>query len=127
MHIQAVTMSVANLETSRKFYEEILGFEPSFATSEPYRWQAYRSAEEAFFALIEIPGLRRTPNMDIVNFVVEDVEQLWQRVAERVDVELEPHLTPYGAYKFIIRDPDGLRLGFVTEDWEAKRGGRSGG
>ena len=120
MHIQAVTMSVSNLENSRWFYEEILGFEPAYATAEPYRWQAYRSDEEAFFALIEIPDLRRVSNMDIVNFVVEDVEQLWQRIEDRVDVERGLHLTPYGAYKFIIRDPDGLRLGFVTEDWEAK-------
>lgn len=96
MHIQAVTMSVANMEKSREFYEEILGFEPAYATAEPYRWQAYRSDEEAFFAIIEVSDLRRTPDMDIVNFVVEDVEQLWKRAEGRVDVEQGLHLTLAG-------------------------------
>ena len=70
MHIQAVTMSVSNMEKSRAFYEELLGFEAAYDTTEPYLWQAYSSDEEAFFAIIEVPDLRRTPDMDIVNFVV---------------------------------------------------------
>jgi len=125
MHIQAVTISVKSLEGSRPFYEEILGFEPAFATEEPYLWQAYKSDEEAFFAIIETPDLQRQSNMDIVNFVIDDVEQLWEKVKDRVTVELEPHMTPYGAYKFIIKDPDGFRLGFVTEDYEEKKKGSS--
>ncbi|MBT4497683.1 MAG: VOC family protein [Gemmatimonadetes bacterium] len=125
MHIQAVTISVKSLEKSRPFYEDTLGSEPAYATEEPYRWQAYKSDEEAFFALIEIPDLERRPNMDIVNFVIDDVEQLWEKVKDQVTVELEPHMTPYGAYKFIIEDPDGFRLGFVTEDYEAKKNASS--
>ncbi len=121
MHIQAITISVSDMEASRRFYEEVLGFEPSFATSEPYLWQAYRSEEEAFFAIIEVPDLKRRPDMDIVNFVVEDVGQLWDRVKDRVDVELEPHMTPYGMHKIIIKDPDGFRLGFATQGDESKK------
>ena len=53
--------------------------------------------------------------MDIVNFDVEDVQALWDRVRGKVQVEAELSQTPWGSEKFVIRDPDGWRLGFVAK------------
>jgi uncharacterized glyoxalase superfamily protein PhnB len=47
------------------------------------------------------------------NFSVEDVDALWERIEDKVEV-VEPLFdTPYGTRKFTIRDLDGNELGFV--------------
>jgi uncharacterized glyoxalase superfamily protein PhnB len=47
------------------------------------------------------------------NFTVDDPEELWVELKDRVTV-VEPLFdTPYGTRKFTIADPDGNELGFV--------------
>ena len=60
-----------------------------------------------------MPGFQRTAGSDIVNFDVQEIESLWNRIRDKVEVEAELGETPWGSYKFIIRDPDGCRLGFA--------------
>jgi catechol 2,3-dioxygenase-like lactoylglutathione lyase family enzyme len=112
VRIQVVTVSVSSLDRSRSFYEGVLGFEPD-VYYEPTRWQSYRFEGDGGFGIAEAPGLDRSATSDIINFVVDDVETLWRRVKDRADVEAELATTPWGAYKFVLRDPDGFRLGFV--------------
>jgi predicted enzyme related to lactoylglutathione lyase len=110
--IQAVTISVSNLEASKRFYEEVLGFEPDLYY-EPTRWQSYHSEGRAFLGIAEVVGYHKAASLDIINFDIEDIEAYWAQVKGQVDVEAPLEETPWGSYKFVIRDPDGNRLGFV--------------
>jgi hypothetical protein len=39
----------------------------------------------------------------------------WDKIKDRVEAEEELTKTPWGSYKFVIRYPDGNRLGFVEK------------
>jgi uncharacterized glyoxalase superfamily protein PhnB len=52
---------------------------------------------------------------DIINFDVEDLEQLWNKIEEKCVIETKLEKTPWRSYKFVIRDPDGYRLGFCQK------------
>ena len=110
--LQVVTISVASLERSKQFYEDVLGFEPD-EYYEPTSWQSYRLEGNGGFGIRETPNLARSVTDDIINFTIRDVEALWESVNTKVDVESDLAMMPWGAYKFVIRDPDGFRLGFV--------------
>ena len=112
--IQAVTITVSDLEKSKQFYEEILGFEPD-SYYEPTRWQCYHSEGRAYLGISEVPNYQKRESNDIINFDIENIEQFWEKIKEHVDVETELGKTSWGAYKFVIRDPDGNRLGFAEK------------
>lgn len=112
--IQAVTITVSNLERSRHFYEDILGFEPD-TYYEPTRWQCYKSEGRAYLGITEDADYQRPDSQDIINFDVEDLEQLWQDIEGKCVIETPYGKTPWGSYKFVIRDPDGYKLGFCQK------------
>ena len=111
MRLQGTTIEVRDLAASREFYESLLGFEPG-EFYEPTRWQPY-SAGDTYFAIREIPDGTRPDTLDITNFDVEDVDELWDRVRDSAEVVEPLDMTPYGTYKFVVKDPGGYRLGFV--------------
>ncbi len=106
MELLGITRTVGTLEKSKQFYEEVLGFEPGAAYA-PTRWQAYKCQGEVFFAVGEAPS-----STDEVAFAVPDVEALWERVRDKVEVVHPLEKTPWGTYRFVIRDPDGHLLAF---------------
>jgi len=111
--IQGLTIEVRDLERSKQFYEEVLGFTPG-EFYEPTRWQPYNFGDQ-FFGIREILNSDRRSREDILNFACADVETLWRRVREKTEV-IEPlAATPWGSYKFVIADPDGFRIGFVQK------------
>jgi predicted enzyme related to lactoylglutathione lyase len=112
--IQAVTIAVSNLAASKHFYEDILGFEVD-AYYEPTRWQSYKSEGRAYFCIIEDSELEKMDHKSLTNFDVENLENLWLHVKEQCDIESKLEKTPWGSYKFVIRDPDGNRLGFCQK------------
>jgi predicted enzyme related to lactoylglutathione lyase len=112
--MQAVTITVSNLERSKHFYEDVLGFEPD-SYYEPTRWQCYESEGRAYFGITEDTEYRRGDSKDIINFDVEDLEQFWKMVEKECVIETKLAKTPWGSYKFVIRDPDGYRLGFCQK------------
>jgi catechol 2,3-dioxygenase-like lactoylglutathione lyase family enzyme len=112
--IQAVTITVSSLERSRHFYEDILGFEPD-TYYEPTRWQCYKSEGRAYLGITEDADYQRPDSQDIINFDVEDLEQLWQDIEGKCIIETPLGKTPWGSYKFVIRDPDGYKLGFCQK------------
>ena len=93
MQVQGVTVSVSDLSRSRRFYEEVLGFVPD-AYYEPTRWQCYKFDGRAYFAITEVPEFQRNAASDIVNFGVQAIESLWDRVRDKVEVEAELAETP---------------------------------
>jgi catechol 2,3-dioxygenase-like lactoylglutathione lyase family enzyme len=106
MKLAGITRVVADVEKSKQFYKEILGFEADSYYG-PTRWQSFKIQEGLFFAIGEAPG-----STDEVSFVVDDIESLWQRVKDKVVVVHPLEKTPWGTYRFVIRDPDGHLLAF---------------
>jgi catechol 2,3-dioxygenase-like lactoylglutathione lyase family enzyme len=113
MRLQGTTVCVADVARSKAFYEGVLGFEPG-EFYEPTRWQPYWF-DDGFFGIREAPSFTRPDSLDITNFKVADVEGLWNRVKDQAEVVDELETTPWGSYKFVVRDPDGYLLGFVAE------------
>jgi len=51
----------------------------------------------------------------IIEFLVEDVDALWQRLAPwATDVVAEPKTLPWGNRSLLLRDPDGNLVNFFT-------------
>jgi len=106
MELSGLTHTVANLDQTRHFYEEILGFEPA-AYFAPTRWQSYKCQENVFFAIGEEPG-----STEETSFTVENIEAFWLQVKDKVEVVNPLEKTPWGTYRFVIIDPDGHLLSF---------------
>jgi catechol 2,3-dioxygenase-like lactoylglutathione lyase family enzyme len=106
MEILGITHTVMDLEAARRFYEDLLGFEPG-PFYEPTQWQSYQCQEGVFFAIGLPPG-----STDETSFAIDDIESLWQRVKDRVQVVHPLEKTPWGTYRFVIQDPDGHLLAF---------------
>ncbi len=109
--MQGVTIGVSDLAASKDFYENVLGFEPG-EYYEPTKWQPYSFGDQ-YFAIRGVDTMRPHDDYDITNFELDDVESLWDRVKDSAEVAEPLAPTPYGTYKFVVKDPDGYRLGFV--------------
>ena len=112
IQIQGVTITVSDLAKAKRFYEGVFGFVPD-SYYEPTRWQSYKFEGRAYLGIAEVVDFQRADSSDIINFDVPDVESMWNRVKDKVDVEMELSKTAWGSYKFVIKDLDGYRLGFV--------------
>jgi len=111
MRIQGITIEVSDLTASKNFYENVLGFQPG-EYYEPTKWQPYTFADQ-YFAIREVEGKKPHDDLDITNFELDDVDELWASVKDSATIAEPLAPTPYGTYKFVVKDPDGYRLGFV--------------
>ena len=111
MRIQGITIEVSDLTASKNFYENVLGFRPG-ECYEPTKWQPYTFADQ-YFAIREVEGKKPHDDLDITNFELDDVDELWASVKDSATIAEPLAPTPYGTYKFVVKDPDGYRLGFV--------------
>ena len=109
MKLLGITRIVTSLDRSKQFYKEVLGFEPE-AFYEPTRWQSYKCQKGVFFTVGEAPG-----STNEISFATQDVEALWIRVKDNVEVVNPLEKTPWGTYRFVIKDPDGNLLAFGQE------------
>lgn len=105
-----IRVNVSDINKSLKWYEEILGFEyDSCWPSENPTYYDFKSKEGATFAIMEVKGAKSHGRL---NFSVDEVEELWGKLKDKVDI-VEPLFdTPWGTKKFTIRDLDGNELGF---------------
>jgi predicted enzyme related to lactoylglutathione lyase len=106
MEFLGITHTVKDIEKAKKFYEDVLGFKPG-PFYEPTDWQPYQCQQGVFFAIGLSPG-----STDETSFVVDDIEALWSRVKEKAEVIHPLENTPWGTYRFVIKDPDGHLLAF---------------
>jgi len=109
MKLLGLTRVVADVENSKRFYENVLGFAPG-AFYAPTHWQAYPCQKEIYYAVGEAPG-----STDQISFGVPDIEAFWQQVKDQVEVVNPLERTPWGTYRFVIKDPDGNELAFSQE------------
>ncbi len=107
-----VRVNVSDLERSIAWYEGVLGFENDGGwPPEKPTYMQFRAAEGAVFSIMEMESSKKSYGR--LNFVVENVDELWDRLKDKVEI-VEPLFdTPYGTRKFTIMDVDGNELGFV--------------
>jgi len=79
-------------------------------------WIGYSLENKSGFGIIEDTSLARSSSSDIANLVVENVDVLWHRVKNKVEVEHAPVRMPWGTRKFIVLDPDGMRIAFIENE-----------
>ena len=111
-HVRA---NVSDLFKAIKWYEEILEFECTGADiNDKWSYADFVCGEGAVFA---IAVSKNVPSFGRFNFDVDDVDLLWSKLKNKVDI-VEPIQTmPYGTRKFVINDPDGNELGFVQQNY----------
>jgi catechol 2,3-dioxygenase-like lactoylglutathione lyase family enzyme len=102
----------ADLDAARHFYVELLGFAVAFDSE----WFVQLVAGDTDLAVGilrrdhgSIPAdAQRAPQGVILTVVVDDADAAHRRATELgVDSLLEPHDTPYGQRRLLVRDPDG--------------------
>lgn len=107
-HVRA---NVCDLSAAIDWYSEMLGFEVrnSWPLDEP-NYVDFVPQEGATFSIMAADPV---PSGGRFNFSVENVDALWEKLKDRVEV-VEPLFdTAYGSRKFTILDLDGNELGFV--------------
>ena len=108
MHVRA---NVSNLHKSIVWYEEILGFECTGADiTDRWSYADFKCDEGATFAIAVSDKVAASARF---NFDVENVDELWEKIKDKVTVVEAIETMPYGSRKFTIADPDGNEISFV--------------
>ncbi|MBS7528807.1 VOC family protein [Fusibacter paucivorans] len=111
-NLQHIRLNVSDIERSLKWYTEVLGFEVGncWPLDNPIYYD-FLSDNGATFSIGQVKGVNPSGR---VNFTVENVDELWETINDKVIV-IEPIFdTPWGTRKFTILDIDGNELGFVV-------------
>lgn len=108
VHVRA---NVRDLKKAIDWYIHYLEFEVnSVWPPEMPIYADFNTQEGAVFAIgVADP----VPSGARFNFAIKDVDALWERLKDQIEI-VEPLFdTPYGTRKFTIRDLDGNELGFT--------------
>ena len=82
-----VRVNVSDINTALKWYQEILSFEyDSCWPPENPTYYDFISEEGATFAIMEVKGEKTHGRL---NFKVDEVEELWQKLRDKVEI-VEP-------------------------------------
>ena len=108
-----VRANISDIQKSIEWYEKVLGFE-CLMTDINDRWQYAQFVSDAG-AAFSIMVADSSGTSARFNFLVDDVDALWDRLKDQVTVVEPIETMPYGNRKFTIADPDGNELGFVQE------------
>ena len=107
-HVRA---NVRDLQRAIDWYRSMLDFEvEGFWPPEMPSYAAFVSQEGATFSIMVAEPV---PTGARFNFSVEEVDTLWERLRDQVEIIEALFDTPYGTRKFTIRDLDGNELGFT--------------
>jgi catechol 2,3-dioxygenase-like lactoylglutathione lyase family enzyme len=109
--VSAITLKVAHLEASVRFYREVLGMELLYG------------GPNAGFSSLRIPGTefpiinlqqgRAAAGWGRVIFHVADVDAFWAHLKEKGFQPDTPHNASWGERYFHMHDPDGHELSFA--------------
>jgi catechol 2,3-dioxygenase-like lactoylglutathione lyase family enzyme len=118
---QIVFIKVDDLNSSREFYEEILGF-PLVLDQGKCRIVQTKKGGGGYFGYCDSGGNSKDSGGVIFTFVTPNVDD-WYRYLETKNVELlgKPKINQeFGIYHFYFKDPDGHLLEiqkFLDVDW----------
>lgn len=114
LRIWDVTFTVNDLERSTDFFENVLELPLK------YKYATYVGFDCGGIEIGLVPGTlaRGEESAPLVDFLVGDVDQTWQCLADRgVNFLKEPYDTPWGGRVALFSDPDGNILQLVSIDW----------
>ncbi len=105
-----IRVNVSDINQSLKWYTEILGFEmDSGWPPENAVYYDFKSIEGATFSIMEVKSGKSYGRF---NFNIDEVEELWEKLKDKVEIAEPLFETPWGTKKFTICDLDGNELGF---------------
>ncbi|MBG6886136.1 MULTISPECIES: VOC family protein [Pseudomonas aeruginosa group] len=109
------TLAVPDLVAAEAFYVDVLGLRVSRRYAATV-WISLDVDEQrgAGLGLIEDPAMARPSTKTMIDLQVDDLDQVFNRLATRVEVIEPPVRTGWGSYKATIQDPFGNRLGLVA-------------
>lgn len=123
--LRHVALNVREMETSLRFYQEVLGLELEW---QPDPDNAYLTSGADNLALHKAEGISREnpfQHLDHFGFVVqtlEDVDSWAQRIrAQGIPLEKDPRTHRDGARSFYFRDPDGNQIQIIFHPPISKR------
>ncbi|TVR52177.1 MAG: glyoxalase [Puniceicoccaceae bacterium] len=107
-----VAVHVADLERSRRFYREVLGFaemeRPDFGF--PGAWFRIGTDQELHLIINdEVPPETRSRGIHFA-LQVKDAEAVRRELEEKGVEHQGPHRRPDGAFQIFLNDPDGHRI-----------------
>lgn len=107
-HVRA---NVNDLYKAIEWYEKILEFECTGAdVNNRWAYADFECGEGATFAIMESKNGSSSARF---NFSVDNIDELWKNLKDKVTIVEEIETMPYGSRKFTITDIDGNELGFV--------------
>jgi predicted enzyme related to lactoylglutathione lyase len=108
-----VRVNVCDIHKAVEWYETVLGFECNGIDINE-RW-AYADFNHETGAVFALTVDKNVPSYGRFNFDVDDVDLLWKRLKDKVEIIQNIETMPYGTRKFTIKDLDGNELGFVQQ------------
>lgn len=111
--LKHVRANVKDLNRAVEWYERVLGFkvEATWPPENP-NYVHFEHDGGAIFGLMES---EHVPSHGRFNFYIPNVDDLWKKIKDQVEVVEELFDTAYGSRKFTILDIDGNELGFVQD------------
>jgi len=109
--ISAVTLKVASMRTSVRFYKDVLGMEIIYG-GEDGSFSSLR-AKDAEYPILNLEQGYSVPGWGRMIFYVADVDTFWEHLRGKGLQPESPRDAPWGERYFHMPDPDGHELSFA--------------
>lgn len=109
--ISAITLKVADMETSVGFYRDVLGMELLYGG--PRSGFSSLCIRETKFPIVNLQQGDPTVGWGRIVFHVTDVDRLWAHLKQKGFTPERPQDASWGERYFHVRDPDGHELSFA--------------
>lgn len=109
--ISAITLKVANMEVSVRFYRDVLGMELAYGGAEAY-FSSLRTTD-AELPILNLEQDRAATRWGRIIFHVSDVDLFWRYLIESGFDPERPQDPSWGERYFHMHDPDGYELSFA--------------
>jgi len=109
--VSAITLNVADMEASVRFYREVLGMELLYGG--PNAGFSSLRIPGTEFAIINLQQDRAAAGWGRVIFHVADVDAFWAHLKEKGFQPDTPQNASWGERYFHMHDPDGHELSFA--------------
>jgi catechol 2,3-dioxygenase-like lactoylglutathione lyase family enzyme len=106
--ISAITLKVASMEASVRFYRDVLGMELLYGG--PYGAFSSLRTSEAESPILNLEQGGLTADWGRMIFHVADVDSSWNYLTEKGFDPERPHDASWGERYFHMHDPDGHQL-----------------
>jgi uncharacterized glyoxalase superfamily protein PhnB len=117
----SLDLVVNSVESTARFYSDILGFEileidQNFARLKAGDSEIMLMSKSDFDR--EVPALNRPKNEGWTVLIMEvmDIKDVYESIRSKVEIIRELQRTNYGTQEFLLKDPDGYLIQFTQRD-----------